>query len=129
MKRILVIEDDAEVRLVVARILEARGYRVSQAGNGREAMRLHAARPFDLIVTDVVMPEMDGLELVQKFRKTHPTLPIIAISGGTYRQLYLKSVKLFGARWTLLKPFHPSELTEAVAAALGSPRVAAAASA
>ena len=119
-KTILVVDDEAFMLDFVRRILEPAGYRVvtaKSAATGRAAFR--AERP-DLVITDLIMPEKDGLELIQELRREDPDACILAISGGGRSQYInaLDAAKAFGARETLRKPFLPNVLLEAVARAL-----------
>jgi len=115
MKRILVVDDEEEIRSLVQRVLEGAGYQVSQAGNGREAMKLVGAGGCDLVVLDMVMPEKEGAETVREIRRGHPSLPVLAISGVVNAAFYLTTAKHLGATATLRKPFTPEELLGSVA--------------
>ena len=81
-QRILLVDDDEAVRSVLRRSLVKAGYEVHEAGEGGAALKLLASAPADLIITDLVMPEMEGIEFIMALRKTHPKLPVIAMSGG-----------------------------------------------
>ncbi len=111
---ILVAEDDELIRSTIRRSLEQRGYDVCEAANGAEAIRALRAEPFDLVITDILMPEKDGLETIRHLRKELPAVKIIAISGNE-NQLFLDSASGLGATRSLAKPFRPSELLELVA--------------
>lgn len=104
----------------VSRILETAGYRVLRATTADACLATFRAERPDLVVTDLIMPDKDGLELIQELLRDEPRLPIVAISGGG-RSRYinaLEAAKAFGARETLRKPFAPNVLLEAVARAL-----------
>ena len=120
--RILLIDDDQTIQKVFSRFLMAQGYEVQQAENGKIGMQMmHESRP-DLIITDILMPEMDGLEILMQIRKTHDDIPIIAISGGM-RSLpinFLEQAKLFGARYVFEKPVPLDVLKKAVEDLLAS---------
>ncbi len=114
---ILVVDDDDAVRRLLRTMLESAGYEVREAPNGKVAMREFDREPADLLITDIFMPEQEGMETIGALRRTHPSLGIIAISGmaGDY---YLKMAELLGARATLLKPLRMDTLLEAVRTAL-----------
>src|SRR5438045_9784306 len=82
MARILVIDDDAQVRGAVRRILERAGHTVEDVGDGNAGLRAHRERPADLIITDIFMPERDGIETIRQLRRESPQVKIIAISAG-----------------------------------------------
>jgi YesN/AraC family two-component response regulator len=85
-------------------LLKTAGYQVAQAGNGREALALIANEPPDLLLTDIVMPEKDGLELIQDVRKLQLKTTIVAMSGAARAHGYLSIARLLGAKCTLRKP-------------------------
>lgn len=120
MPRILVIDDDNEVRRGVVRMLEHMGHDVVQAADGRQAMVLFEADPPDLVITDINMPEMDGIEVINQLRQMKAGVPIIAMSGGGRmpKEILLSSAGLLGAVGTLEKPFLLADLTSAVEEAL-----------
>lgn len=120
MPRILVIDDDDEVRRGVARMLEHMGHDAVQAADGRQAMVLFEADPPDLVITDINMPEMDGIEVINRLRQMKAGVPIIAMSGGGRmpKEILLSSAGLLGAVGTLEKPFLLADLTSAVEEAL-----------
>jgi DNA-binding response OmpR family regulator len=116
MKKILVVDDEEHMRFMLEDLLSA-DYQVSLAANGREAEALIAKSSFDLIITDLVMPEMNGIELVISIKNKKPKQKIIAISGGggtTGRFDYLPVVQLLGADKIFAKPFELHELMKAV---------------
>jgi CheY-like chemotaxis protein len=116
MPHILVIDDDAPVLSLFGQALENAGYSVALAPDGREGMRLLKQQKPDLIITDIMMPEMDGLELLTKIRKQHAEIPVIAVSGGMKIQPanFLPQAKKFGAQRVFIKPVELSELLHAV---------------
>lgn len=120
MAHILIVDDDASVRASLTRVLQAAGHEVSGAANGREAIRLSASTQPDVVVTDINMPEMDGIELLLALHEVRPGLPVIAISGGgrLEPELLLDSADLLGAVTSLAKPFEPEQLIAAVTDAL-----------
>ena len=116
--RVLVVDDNPDMRLAAKMLLETEGYVVELAKNGEEALRVQRERPSQILVTDLFMPDVDGLETVQQFRSAYPEMPIIVISGGG-SILYPKADHLSVARElgvvkTLRKPFDPKALIEAL---------------
>jgi len=116
MTRILLVEDDDDVREMVYQILTREGYEVEQAVNGRKALEAFQKQPADLVVTDLIMPEKEGLEMIRDLIHINRALKIIAISGGgrTDPADYLRTARVFGARRTINKPFGRAQLLEAV---------------
>jgi CheY-like chemotaxis protein len=121
MMRILVIDDDANLRGIFAEMLTTAGYEVVEASDGKEGVRLYRQAPFDLVLTDLLMPEKDGLEVVMELRKDFPEVKIITLSGGNaYGHSSLETSRLLGASRTLRKPFKEDQLLEAVREVLES---------
>jgi CheY-like chemotaxis protein len=120
MKRILVVDDNDEVRRIVGKTLEKAGYEVLTAENGLAAMKVYREQPVDLVITDLIMPEQEGLETIFELRRLTPELKIIAISGGGRLEPedYLPIATGIGAALTLAKPFLAEELLAAVASLL-----------
>jgi CheY-like chemotaxis protein len=120
MAHILLIDDDDIFRDVLASALGASGHVVRQAANGNEGLRLYREQPADLVITDIVMPEKEGLDTIRDLRRDFPAARIIAMSGGLAHdpKLYLHMAGKFGAHAVLAKPFHLSDLAHAVEAAL-----------
>jgi len=116
MARILVIEDVEEVRDVIRRTLEAEGYEVVEASDGKEGIKLYREKQADLIITDIIMPDKEGIETIKELRQDFPDMKIIAISGGGRIGPfdYLNLAKQFGASRTLAKPFELKELVKIV---------------
>lgn len=123
MPNILVIEDDTQMRSALTRLLETSGHRVTAAANGAEGLRLWREHGADLVLTDIQMPVMNGIEVMLQLRAHAPMLPVLAMSGGDRsRDLdLLGTVGLLGAVGLLQKPFSLSELNAAIAAALQDP--------
>ena len=121
MARILVIDDDAMVRDAIRSILEAQGYKVGEAENGRDGLVKMRADRFDLVITDIIMPEMEGVEAILAIREEFPSVKVIAISGGgrTANYDFLGVAGKLGANKTLQKPFRREELLRAVQGCLG----------
>jgi DNA-binding response OmpR family regulator len=119
MAEILVIDDDAQMRRLLARILNGAGRTVHQATGGEAGLGLfHQVHPA-LVITDIVMPDMEGIELIRKLREDAPTIPILAISGGDH-PLYLPAATGLGATAALAKPFAGDELLSLVRRLLGT---------
>lgn len=124
MQSILIIDDEAPIRSLLARILEAQGYCVAEASDGQKGIYLLQAQPVDLIITDILMPAKDGLETIREIRRDHPDIKIIAISGGSPRWDYMEFLpiaKKFGAHAVLPKPFQQQELLRIVHDVLSQP--------
>ena len=116
MARILVIDDDAQVRSMLRTMLELEGYEVEDAPDGNEGLKLFRQKSADLVVTDIIMPEKDGMEIIIEMRREFADVKIIAISGGGHiiPDHYLDSAELFGAVRTFTKPIERKEFLEAV---------------
>jgi len=116
MQRILVIDDDEQMRALLRDILERAGYEVSEAQHGLEGLKLFRARPADLVVTDLIMPEKEGVETILELRAEFPEVPIIAVSGGGRNgpRDYLEIAARLGARRTVAKPFTRQEILAAI---------------
>ena len=116
MSRILIIEDDNEVRDYLESVLSRAGYDVVAATNGKDGVELYHAEPADLVITDIIMPEKDGIETIMDLRRNNTSLKVIAISGGgrAEPENYLHSARLLGADKTMRKPFTNEEMLEAV---------------
>jgi CheY-like chemotaxis protein len=119
--RILLIDDNDSFRKMVCRMLVAAGYDVQEAGNGKTGLARYRQQRVDVVVTDIVMPDMEGLETIVKLRREDPHVKIIAMSGADEKDgAYLQSALLFGARRTLQKPFTKDELLTAVTEVLAT---------
>jgi CheY-like chemotaxis protein len=117
MTDILVIDDDEQVRRVIVRILAAAGHVVREAADGRAGLRLFRAMRPRLVITDLVMPEQEGIETIRTMSREAPEIPILAISGAA-GPLYLPMATSLGATATLAKPFGADELLAIVAGLL-----------
>ena len=115
---ILVVDDSAFARNRIARVLEEAGYTVLQADGGRSALAMFAETPPDLVTVDLLMPEMDGLELIGHLRESNPDVPIIAVSADVQRATRAE-VLAAGALAFISKTDHPSEILKAVQAVSG----------
>jgi CheY-like chemotaxis protein len=118
MATILLIDDDAQVRMFFQIALKDSGYRALSVAGGREGLRLLHDQVVDVILVDIFMPDMDGLELIPVLRKTRPATKIIAITSGSGEKNYLDIAKHLGAHDTLKKPFSRQELLDTVASQL-----------
>lgn len=120
MSRILLVDDDELSRGAVQKMLERAGHQVQSTGNGSEAIAQYRPGQVDLLITDLIMPETDGLEIIQTIRRMDPAARILAISGGgrVEAEEYLSVARKFGALEVLSKPFTGEELKQAVARAL-----------
>lgn len=109
---ILVVDDDPEIRSTLKKVLEMSGHTVHTASSGMEAQQCLAAHTVHLMITDIVMPDQDGLESMRQARESHPGLPVIAMSGGGRLRTdnYLRLAKAFGASDVLEKPFDTTTL-------------------
>ena len=111
MPTVLVIDDDDIVRGLLVRALTGARYTVIEAADGQEGLARARSHTPDIVVTDLVMPVQEGVEIIMTLHRERPRLPIIAISGGvTNSKLYLDIAGKIGARRILPKPFTPKEL-------------------
>ena len=117
--RVLVVDDDENICRVVRRMLTAAGYEVEVAGNGQEALT-KLSPDVAVVISDVLMPEMDGIEMLRRLRKEVPNAKIISMSGGGIqdKEHVLEIAERLGAARTLSKPFTREELLNVVAAVL-----------
>lgn len=120
MATLLLVDDDAAFRSMLRRALQRRGHDVIEAAEGGAALRALSGATVDLVITDIIMPDMEGIETIRALRQTHPELKIIAISGGGRMKPegYLEMAKAFGAFRVLSKPFDNEQLFAAIEAAL-----------
>ena len=112
MSAILVVDDDPQVLEVVGEMLRLEGYDVATAVDGREAVAKFRTTRFDLVITDLIMPEKEGLETIAEMKTLRGNVPVIAMSGGGRigPTDYLETARYIGAAATLAKPFARSEL-------------------
>ncbi len=123
MTTILIVEDEHLLREGVQEVLEIHGYQVIGAGDGIEALQWLAETAVDLVITDIVMPRMDGVDFVAKLRELQPTLPVLVISGSgvAVTQRYgLASIEVPGANDSLYKPFKNADLLAKVQRLVGA---------
>lgn len=123
MKNVLVVDDDPSIRAIIRLFLEAAGYDVSEAADGRRGMRALAEMPVDLVILDIFMPEMDGLEVLQQLREHCRACKVMAISGGSAKvgMDLLGHATIFGADTVLEKPFDEATLLTKVRELIGQP--------
>jgi CheY-like chemotaxis protein len=117
MKRILVMDDDTQMRQMLRQTLERAGYEVIEASDGQKGIDLFRQEPTDLVITDIIMPEKEGVETVIELKRDFPDVKIIAISGGSRgidSQGCLSYVKGLGISHVFTKPFERKELLETV---------------
>lgn len=120
MAKILVLDDEPSILIMIKKMLEKAGHQVDVALNGNEGMKLFDQNKPDLLITDIIMPEKEGLETIFELRKKYPDLKIIAISGGgrISPEGYLPGAKLLGADMVFQKPLIQKEFLEAVSSLL-----------
>ena len=116
MARILIIDDESQIRSMLKLMLERDGYEVAEAPDGMEGIRIHRQKPADLIITDLIMPNKDGIGMIIDLKKEFPDVRIIAMSGGGLNKPdgYLEGAKKLGAVCTLKKPIDREEMLRAV---------------
>lgn len=121
MKHILIIDDDDQMRVMLREMLEREGYKVVEALNGKEGLKRFQAEPADLIITDLIMPEKEGIETIMELKRDSPDVNIVAISGGGRigpGDLLHMAEKL-GAQYTFSKPIARKKLLSAVKDLIG----------
>lgn len=121
MTHILLIEDDEEYRTMLSQMLAMDNHKVTTASNGEEGLRKFASERPELVITDILMPSLDGIDVLKKIREAGDVVPVIAISGGRRTitaEFNLDSALLMGARAVLAKPFSRQQLRDAINRAL-----------
>ena len=120
MASILLVDDDDEFLAMLSNLLTRAGYQVTVAFDGERAIKLYRSHPTDLVITDLVMPNKEGLELIGELKQLHSEVRIIAVSGAGHNALpdYLKMAKALGAQRVLAKPFSEREILDAVSTVL-----------
>lgn len=123
MQSILVIDDDKLMCMALARILVSAGYTVTQAFDGDEGLQLYRTHGFDLVITDLIMPDKEGIQIIRELRKENSSIRIIAMSAGGRGGAtdYLKWARLMGAKQCLSKPIKREDLLNAVSTVLAMP--------
>lgn len=119
--KILIIDDDQQMRELLQQTMKWAGFEVMSAENGRQGQQYFEAQPTDLIITDLIMPEQEGLETISAVKKKYPDVKIIAISGGGRigPEAYLPAAMELGADRVFAKPFDIKELVKTVQELLG----------
>ncbi len=112
--RVLVIDDEDVIRNMVTTILEKEGCVVTAVYNGEEAMKHFSTAAYDVVVTDMAMPQKDGVETIIEIRQLHPPVGIVAMSGADVKEHLLRLATAFEADVTVLKPFKAKKIVEAV---------------
>lgn len=112
MTRVMVIDDDETVREAITTVLRNQGFEVIETGDGKEALKIQQKTPAQLIITDILMPDFDGIELIRKLRRDDLHLKIVAISGGGWStpEQFLAMAERLGANASFSKPFRWNEL-------------------
>lgn len=116
MPAILIVDDDSMVRKMLVKVFQIENYITLEASDGYSALRIFRDENVDVVITDIVMPDMEGIETIRELRKINPDVKIIAFSGGgsLAPDGYLKIAASMGAKYTFQKPFDINELKEAV---------------
>ena len=114
MASILVMDDEAPIRMWLSTVLQSAGYTVLEASDGREGLRVYRQRPADLVMMDLLMPELNGLDTIMELTREFLDVRVIAISGLAADHDIVKRARLLGARQTLHKPFGMEDLLKAV---------------
>lgn len=116
MKKILIIDDEPHILLMLKKMLERAGYDIDIASNGLEGLTLFRKDPSDLVITDIIMPEKEGLETIREMKRMQSDLKIIAMSGGgkISADNYLHTARIFGASRILEKPFTQQQMVDTV---------------
>ncbi len=116
MKKILVVDDDDLIRDLIYEILEPNGYQILLADNGNKALEILDQEEVDLIITDIIMPDKEGIETIIDIKKKLPRAKIIAMSGGGQLDAnsYLSIAKKLGVKATITKPFDPAKLIRTI---------------
>lgn len=125
MANVLIVDDDPLVLETLSQMMISANYTIATAGNGVQALKLLQKQSPDLIIMDMIMPEMEGLETIRQIRAMHPSVKIIAISGGgsLRPQDYLEMARKLGADFALTKPLDREELLNAARSLISSPPV------
>lgn len=115
--RVLVVDDEARIRELLVETLEAIGYQTDGASGGGEALDKLRAEKYDLVISDIIMPKMSGLELLNHIQKRHPSIPVVMITGNAYKEIADTAQKA-GAAAFLPKPFRISHIEQVMEEAL-----------
>mgnify|MGYP006299521637 CR=1 FL=1 len=122
MSTVLIVDDDRQVRFLLKTVLEDAGYTVEEADTGTEAVKKYAPGRHDIVILDIIMPDMEGVETLRRLREMDPSVRVIAVSGGGKLEgsHYLRMMRGFGLEHTFAKPIDPDEFLAAVRDVLGS---------
>ncbi len=122
MAHILLVDDDDMARFAMREVLTRAGHDVTEAENGALGLSAQSSTDFDVIITDIIMPEVEGIEFIMKVREQSPNIPVIAVSGGGRMSEtdYLETARDLGANAILAKPFSEDQLNEKVAECLAA---------
>jgi len=115
---ILLVDDDGEIRTYIRTALEQAGFEISEAPNGKDAMNVFRRAPCEAVLTDILMPEGEGIRLILDLKRESPATAIIVMTGGSGTTDYSFIAKGFGVRYVLFKPFSVEKLVMTVRAAL-----------
>lgn len=118
LRTVLLVDDEPEIRELLHEILNEHNCNVFQAENGKDAFQLSRNEKIDVLITDLIMPEQEGIETVRQFRQTYPEMKIIAISGAA--DVYLHMARILGADATLRKPLNLVAITSLLQRMLNS---------
>lgn len=113
-KKVLVVDDEPSITDLVNLILTEKGYEVSIANDGKQGLKQFESVEPDLVITDIVMPDMEGIEFIKALVKKKKDISIIVMSGNIVGMKFLKTARLFGAKAALTKPFTTQELIETI---------------
>ncbi|HBJ73331.1 MAG TPA: response regulator [Actinobacteria bacterium] len=121
-ERILVVDDEEDIRDITRLLLENAAYEVTACENGASALAALGRQTFDLVIVDMLMPEMDGVEMINEMHRRDPGQKILAMSGGGHapKESYLQIARMCGVEGLLAKPFNQGQLLRAVESALGT---------
>ncbi len=118
MPTVLVVDDTAFMRSVIREILSSEGFEVAEAENGKTALEIYKNVKPDVVTLDIVMPEMDGIEVLKKLKEIDPDVRVIMCTALGEEQILKKAIKM-GAKGYVIKPFHPDKVVEEVKKVLG----------
>ena len=123
MPRLLIIDDERLARLTLRKILERAGHEVMEASTGNEGLAMFRAKPCDLVITDIIMPEKEGIQTIIELKRDFPNARVIAMSGGgrTHNMDFLRLASKCGAERVLAKPFAMDDVSAAINDVLGRP--------
>lgn len=118
---ILIIDDEEAIRDYMRESLERAGYKVIEADNGKTALELLTHIPVDIIISDLVMPEKEGIETIKEIKELYPKCAIIAMSGSVFGSAYLPMARMLGAQSVMQKPFTKQTLLQLIDSIITNP--------